>query len=156
MKNLPLVILTVVICVLSYSCLKNGDNGCQAMAPETEEPRMKAFADSQHITYTRLPSSLYYQVIDSGYGKTPDMQSSVSVLFTGALLDGSVFDQATTPVTVKMTSLIDGWKQGLPLLKKGGRIKLIVPSYLGYGCSPQKGIPANSVLYFDIKLTDVQ
>lgn len=156
MKNLPLTILTVAICLLGYSCLKNSDQGCQAMAPETEEPRMKAFCESRQISYTRLPTSLYYQITDSGYGKIPDAQSTVSVQFTGTLLDGSVFDQSATPVTIKMTNLIDGWQQGLSLLKKGGSIRLIVPSYLGYGCTAQKGIPANSVLYFDIKLADVQ
>jgi FKBP-type peptidyl-prolyl cis-trans isomerase FkpA len=51
--------------------------------------------------------------------------------------------------------LIEGWKIGLPLLKKGGHIKLYVPPSLGYGPSPNRNIPGNSVLIFDIRLVDV-
>jgi hypothetical protein len=52
-------------------------------------------------------------------------------------------------------SLIPGWQIGLPLIHKGGEIKLIVPSSLAYGCG-NGPLPANSILYFDIHLVDVQ
>jgi len=51
--------------------------------------------------------------------------------------------------------LIAGWQIGLPLIHKGGEIKLIVPSSLAYGCG-NGPLPANSILYFDIHLVDVQ
>lgn len=156
MKYLPIALLFTVISCIAFSCLKSNDQGCQSMAPETEEPQMKAFCSSHNINYTRLSNSLYYQVIDSGNGAAPSSQSVIKATYTGTLLNGNIFDQTSTPVQMRMADLIEGWRQGLPLVKKGGRILLIIPSYLGYGCTAQKGIPANSVLYFDITLTDVQ
>ncbi len=156
MKYLSLAFFALIVSLLAFSCLKSSDQGCQSMAPETEEPDMKAFCTSNNINYTRLSNSLYYQVIDSGYGNAPASQSYIKATYTGTLLNGAIFDQTTTPVQMNMANLIEGWRKGLPLIKKGGRIKLIIPSYLGYGCTAQKGIPANSVLYFDITLTDVQ
>jgi FKBP-type peptidyl-prolyl cis-trans isomerase len=44
---------------------------------------------------------------------------------------------------------------GIPFFKEGGSGKLLIPSELAYGSSPRSGIPANSVLIFDIHLIDV-
>lgn len=153
---IPSFLVVVLISLVSLSCLKSGDKGCQALAPETEEPQMTSFCNTHQITYTKHSSGLYYQIIDSGYGTAPTTQAVVSVAYTGTLLNGTVIDQQTTPATFRMDNLIGGWRVGLPLIKKGGRIKLIIPSYLGYGCTAMTKIPANSVLYFDITLADVQ
>lgn len=156
MKYFTIAILTAGISFLAFSCLKSNDKSCQAMAPETEEPSMKSYCTANNITYSKLSNSLYYQVIDSGSGNAPDLKSTIKVTYIGKLLNGTAFDSATSPIQLSMASLIEGWQTGLPLIKKGGRIKLVIPSYLGYGCSENAGIPANSVLYFDIKLADVQ
>ncbi|BAV07665.1 FKBP-type peptidyl-prolyl cis-trans isomerase FkpA precursor [Filimonas lacunae] len=126
------------------------------MAPETELPQMKAFCTANNIEYTQLSNGLLYQVVDSGSGTAPANQSVIYVIYKGTLLNGTVFDQTNTAVKMNLSNLIEGWKVGLPLIKRGGHIKLIIPSYLGYGCAELTGIPANSALYFDIKLTDVQ
>jgi FKBP-type peptidyl-prolyl cis-trans isomerase FkpA len=58
--------------------------------------------------------------------------------------------------------LIEGWKIGLPLIQKSGKIKLYIPPSLGYGASDIKDnngvvvIPANSMLIFDVSLVDFQ
>ena len=63
--------------------------------------------------------------------------------------------QTPTQTGWTLGSLIPGWQIGLPLIQKGGEIKLIVPSSLAYGCGSGP-LPPNSVLYFDIHLVDVQ
>ena len=52
--------------------------------------------------------------------------------------------------------VIPGWDEGLQLLKKGSKAKLLIPSPLAYGPS-QRGavIVANSILIFDVEVTDV-
>jgi FKBP-type peptidyl-prolyl cis-trans isomerase FkpA len=98
---------------------------------------------------------LYYEIIDAGTGSTPIANSVVTVAYTGKLLNGSVFDQRTY-YTEKMSGLMEGWQIGLPLIKKGGRIKLIIPSSLAYRCNGAPNIPSNSVLFFDVTLIDVK
>ncbi|WP_164974082.1 FKBP-type peptidyl-prolyl cis-trans isomerase [Filimonas effusa] len=149
--------LLLIVFVFSFSsCFKNNENGCEAVAPETEAGKMKYFCDTAGIKYSQLPNGLFYEIMTAGSGASPSLESRVTVTYTGALLTGYVFDKSTAPVTFNLNGLIGGWKAGLPLIKKGGRIKLVIPSYLGYGCTAMPGLPANSVLYFDISLTDVQ
>lgn len=155
MRYLLIASLIVVSCSVS-SCLKDKESACEAVAPETEASKMKAFCTAQGINYSALNSGLFYEIIEPGDGAAPTLDSRVTVNYTGTLLSGDVFDKSTTPVSFGLSGLIAGWKQGLPLIKKGGRIKLVIPSYLGYGCTAMPGLPANSVLYFDISLVDVQ
>jgi FKBP-type peptidyl-prolyl cis-trans isomerase len=51
--------------------------------------------------------------------------------------------------------VIAGWREGLQLFGKGGKGTLFIPSQLAYGNTPMSGIPANSVLIFDIHLINI-
>ena len=147
-----------LILLAVYGCSKK-DQGCMPVTPAAEEPQMKAYATANGIIADKHSSGMYYQVIDSGMGATPNINSKVYITYTGKLLNGSQFDQATDASTTGWTlgTLIEGWQIGLPLIKKGGRIKLIIPSSLAYGCNGAGGaIPSNAVLFFDITLTDVK
>ena len=100
-------------------------------------------------------SGLHYIIEEEGSGGHPNLNSEVTVNHKGYLLDGSVFDQTTTcPVTSPLGDLIVGWQEGIPLLQKGGKGKFFLPSSLGYGRQASGGIPANSVLIFEIELVD--
>lgn len=132
------------------------DNGCKPVKPEAEEPQITAYAAANGITAMKHHSGLHYQVVNQGSGPTPTYSSKVYVTYTGKRLDGSVFDQATSPVGFTLGGLIEGWQIGLQLIQKGGSIRLIVPSSLAYGCLGSGPITPNSILYFDIHLVDVQ
>jgi hypothetical protein len=101
-------------------------------------------------------SGLYYQIIDEGSDGHPAISSVVDVKYTGTFLDGTVFDQTTgdNSIQFQLGSLISGWQIGIPLLQKGGRAVLYLPSALAYGAQGTAGIPPNSVLIFEIELVD--
>jgi peptidylprolyl isomerase len=57
------------------------------------------------------------------------------------------------PTTLPLTSLIEGWKQGIPGMKVGGRRTLVIPADLAYGDTPQTPkIKAGETLVFVIDL----
>ena len=118
---------------------------------------MLAYAGNNGINYTRHSSGLLYEIVSQGSGATPSANSKVFVTYTGKLLDGRVFGQESDSSKTGwiLGTLIPGWQIGLPLIQKGGEIKLIVPSSLAYGCDDSQ-LPANSILYFDVHLADVQ
>lgn len=100
---------------------------------------------------------MYYQIMSPGSGPTPTATSKVYVTYTGKRMDNVIFDQSASPVAFNLGGLIEGWQIGLSLIKKGGQIRLIVPSAMAYGCTGNQPVIApNSVLYFDINLIDVQ
>ena len=129
---------------------------------------MLRFAESQNLTVQKDPSGIYYQIIEPGSGPSADLTSKIFITYKGQLLDGTTFDQQTDPTKTgwllgpssQSPGLIAGWQIGIPLIKKGGHIKMIIPSSLGYGCMGSPGIrqaiPPNEILYFDVTLTDIQ
>ncbi|RKD20132.1 hypothetical protein BCY91_00460 [Pelobium manganitolerans] len=99
---------------------------------------------------------VYYQIIEPGTGDvnfTPT--TNITVNYKGRLLNGSVFDQGTEKM-FQLGYLIAGWQMGIPRIQKGGKIRLIVPSGFAYGDVARPGIPANSILDFDIELTEIK
>lgn len=115
-----------------------------------------------------LPSGLRYKIKKEGTGPMPKPSDTVTVNYTGRLLDGTVFDsslqprqQGATPAPATFpldgpNSVIDGWKEGLQKVAKGGSITLYVPANLAYGDDGRSGIPPGSTLVFDVDLLDVQ
>ncbi|KAL0027201.1 hypothetical protein WJX77_002928 [Trebouxia sp. C0004] len=85
----------------------------------------------------------------------------VSVHYSGALTDGTVFDSSYTrgdPIafTLGKGQVIKGWDQGIAGMCVGEKRKLRIPSHLGYGDhgSPPK-IPGGSTLVFDTELVSI-
>ncbi|MGN6618027.1 MAG: FKBP-type peptidyl-prolyl cis-trans isomerase [Ilyomonas sp.] len=157
LKGLFVAITAITALVSVSSCLKS-HSPCQPLKPSSEESQIVAYATANNINATKDSSGLYYQIIDSGTGVKPTITSKVFISYTGKFLNGTGFDQQSDPSKTGWTlsRLIQGWQIGLPLIRKGGHIKLIIPSALAYGCVGQGSIPPNEILFFDINLTDVQ
>jgi FKBP-type peptidyl-prolyl cis-trans isomerase FkpA len=111
------------------------------------------------LTAQSTSSGLYYIITAPGGTTHPTMASSVKAFYKGYLADGSIFDQSTyttgNPATFPLTNVITGWQEGLQLVGVGGKIKLLIPSAMGYGGVARTGIPMNSVLIFDISVVDI-
>jgi FKBP-type peptidyl-prolyl cis-trans isomerase FkpA len=105
------------------------------------------------LTAQSTPSGLYYIITTPGGAVHPTINDSVTAYYRGYLANGNIFDQTTTtPVEFPLSGVIAGWKEGLQLIGAGGKIKLLIPSALGYGGVSKPGIPMNSVTIFDVEL----
>lgn len=138
-----IVILTLILS-FSYSC----DSETQE---EEDQDLIEQFIADNKINATKHSSGLWYEIKKAGNSSHPTTSSTVNVDYKGTLLDGSTFDSGDK-VVLKLGQTITGWKVGIPLIGKGGEILLIIPSEMGYGSYSQGGIPANSVLVFEVKL----
>lgn len=127
---------------------------------EMDDALIGRFVAANSLTgINKLPSGIYYKVVTPGTGTAQvQLSDSITVAYTGRLLNGTIFDSATSakPLTSKLSDLIPGWKETVPLIKKGGKIRVLIPSVSGYGSMGSGAIPPNSVLDFDIELTDVK
>ncbi|MEJ1857892.1 FKBP-type peptidyl-prolyl cis-trans isomerase, partial [Escherichia coli] len=88
-----------------------------------------------------------------GTGDAPKDSDTVVVNYKGTLIDGKEFDNSYTrgePLSFRLDGVIPGWTEGLKNIKKGGKIKLVIPPDLAYGKTGVPGIPANSTLVFDV------
>jgi FKBP-type peptidyl-prolyl cis-trans isomerase len=103
-------------------------------------------------------SGLQYKVLKEGKGKSPQATDNVQVHYKGTLLDGTEFDSSyarNQPATFPVNGVIQGWQEVLPLMKPGSKWKVVVPPELGYGSTPRPGIPAESLLIFEIELNSI-
>jgi FKBP-type peptidyl-prolyl cis-trans isomerase FkpA len=147
--------------ILLFPVLIAGLFLCACSKDKTPEEQLKAddaiivkYLSDHSLTAQKTASGLYYIITTAGSGGHPTILSNVTVDYKGYLTNGSVFDQTSAghPATFPLANLIPGWQEGIPLLQKSGKGTFLIPSYLGYGTSAQSGIPANSVLIFEITL----
>jgi peptidylprolyl isomerase len=119
-------------------------------------PKASTGADAADGDYITTDSGLQYRIIEEGDGPQPQVGDTVTVKYTGTLEDGTEFDSGEYTFTIGVDPVIDGWTEGIPLLKQGTHAILVIPPDLAYGAGGQGSIPPNATLNFDVELLDVQ
>ncbi len=103
-------------------------------------------------------SGLQYLVVEEGNGEKPDHNTIITVHQRCKLVNGTIIEDTykeNKPSEVKMPELIEGYQEGIQLMKKGSRYKLFISSELAWGKNGTGNkIPPFSVLIFDVKLID--
>lgn len=103
-------------------------------------------------------SGLQYEIITEGTGITPKLTDSVLVHYTGRFIDGRVFEStipSKIPAAFTPLGVIQGWQEGLLLMKEGSSFRFFVPYNLAYGEKGSGPIEPFSALVFDIDLIRV-
>jgi peptidyl-prolyl cis-trans isomerase A (cyclophilin A) len=134
-----------------------------ARAKREEEAKKAAqeALDKLAAGFDQTDSGLRYKIIQKGSGAQAETGKSVSVHYEGSLDNGQVFDSSyrrKDPITFTLGigQVIQGWDEGIALLKEGDKARFVIPSYLGYGERGAGGvIPPNATLVFDVELVKV-
>ena len=148
----------VGILFLGVACSKTDD------FTDTDELLIKNHISQQpNQDYTREPNTgTYYHFQTLGTGRYPSNAQEVEVRYKGTFLDGTVFYTTdTNTIRVALPKAIAGWRVAMPLVPRGSKVILLIPSRLGYGSeglissNPPVNIPANAVLRFEIELVEI-
>ncbi|MFD1806561.1 FKBP-type peptidyl-prolyl cis-trans isomerase [Pasteurella oralis] len=124
-------------------------------AKEEGDKYRAEFAKKAGVKKTK--SGLLYRIEKIGEGEQINATDFVVVNYTGKLPNGQVFDSTDgNPISLKLNQLVPGWTEGLQLIKKGGKIELVLPSELGYAKQGAGIIPPDSTLYFEVEVVDVK
>lgn len=103
-------------------------------------------------------SGLQYRVITEGKGAKPKATDTVTVHYTGKLIDGTEFDSSAKhgqPATFPLDGVIPGWTEALQLMPQGSKWEIFIPSDLAYGAGGQGPIPPASTLVFEVELLEI-
>ncbi|MFA5009411.1 MAG: FKBP-type peptidyl-prolyl cis-trans isomerase [Candidatus Paceibacterota bacterium] len=102
------------------------------------------------------------EILKQGSGIESKKGDTLTVNYTGTLIDGTKFDSSLNPgrepfvFTVGAGQVIQGWDQGLIGMKQGEQRKLTIPPEMGYGASGAGGIiPPNATLIFVVDLLEI-
>lgn len=143
-------ILFSLAIILFFSC--GSDDKIVDYTAQNEE-EILAYIAANELNATKSTSGLYYVINEQGTGNKPTASNNVTVAYKGYFTNGSVFDQSDSDgISFGLTQVIKGWTEGITYFNEGGNGILLVPSHLGYGSSGTRGIPAGSVLIFDVNL----
>jgi peptidyl-prolyl cis-trans isomerase A (cyclophilin A) len=142
----------------AFISFKGGREKRMSLEKQAAEDAMEKLAAG----FEKTESGLRYQIIQKGSGVQAEKGKKVSVHYQGALENGQVFDSSykrKQPIDFQLGvgQVIEGWDEGIALLKVGDKARFVIPSYLGYGSSGAGGvIPPNATLVFDVELMDVK
>lgn len=133
-----------------------------------DDEALKTYFKNKNIAPIKTASGMYYTVQKEGNGTTAQPGNTVVMNYRGNLLDGTVFDsnmdsafKHVQPLVFVLGTgrVIKGWDEGIGYLKPGSKATFYIPSSLAYGSQSRpgsaanpKGIPANSVLIFEVEL----
>ncbi len=147
---LPLFAISTLL--LFTSCKK--DNTKEQLQADIQT--IEKYIADNNLNAKSTNTGLYYVVDFLGTGKYPNSNSQVLIRYRGTLTNGTTFDENwNPPLNFELNRVIEGWRQGIPLFREGGRGKLLIPSALGYKDQAVGNIPPNSVLIFEIELISV-
>ena len=127
-----------------------------------EDKDIQEYMTKNKLKGTKTTSGLYYVQTKPGTGAKAEKGKTVSVHYTGTLLNGTKFDSSVDrgqPFEFNLGSgqVIQGWDEGIAMMNIGEKGILLIPSRLGYGPRGAGGsIPPNATLVFEVELLDVK
>lgn len=138
--NVKMLVGLLMGLLIIISACKKEDDGDEQKNLDHQE--IEQYAADQNLSGQFTGSGLYYEVITAGSNNSPDLGSVVTVSYHGYYLNGTTLDEGSN-FTSLLNNLIAGWKEGIPKIGEGGKIKLVIPRHLAYG---------DAILVFDVTL----
>lgn len=131
---------------------------------EQEEDQIQGYLKSNpNLVFQQKPSGLYYVTIQEGTGIVPAKHDTAYLKYTGRFLSGNIFDTNiretkvdTLKVPVDEGWMIQGFDEGVSLMKVGEKAQLLIPSKLAYGPTGYYSIGGYTPLLFDVELVKVR
>jgi FKBP-type peptidyl-prolyl cis-trans isomerase len=144
-----------------------------AAPPAPSGPASQAGWDAGNVAYlawngarrgwTTTASGLQYRRVGAAHpeGRQPTAADTVRVHYRGTFVDGRQFDSSYDrgePAEFPLGRVIDGWTEGVALMREGETFEFVIPAALGYGDRWVGGdeLPPNSTLLFSVELLEVK
>jgi len=153
-----IIVVILIAIVVLYRATKPDDGSANAGRNSTAE-----IGSTVPNTNNNTMEGLEIKDIVTGTGAEAVAGKTVSVHYTGTLVDGKKFDSSRDrgePFSFILGTgqVIRGWDEGVKGMKVGGKRNLTIAPELAYGDRAVGGglIPANSTLIFEVELLGVK
>lgn len=127
---------------------------------EAEKNKIALYVKQHHITQKPMETGMYFINLEEGNGLKPKNGDTVWVDYTLYTLQGNIIDSSPENKPLKFVvgrgQVVSAWDEALPLMKKGEKVRLIVPSKMAYGGWGYKKIDPYTPLLFDVRLVKIR
>ncbi len=132
-----------------------------------EAGKLEQFLKANSITTAPLASGIYFVESKAGSGKLIQKGEMVKMEFAVSTSDGKkVFSTADRkqPITFEYGKPFDtkGFDEAIGMMKKGSKVRVIVPSIMAFGEKGRKDMSGNdivppfSTIVYDVEILDIQ
>ena len=155
----PSALLMAALALTVGGCTDATDTGSQDLTEVAETYAPSLDVDLSEME--RSDSGLYMRDLAEGSGDPVESGDQIVVHYTGWLPDGTKFDSSRDRdeplgLQIGVGDVIQGWDEGVPGMRPGGRRQLVIPPALGYGAGGFGNvIPPAATLVFDIELLEI-
>ena len=165
MKNKATAIvlfLLIITMTIGSSCV-NDDTEMRTLEMEMEElDSYLSDLETRGFDIDTSDLGIYYILEAEGEGPLAQAGDTLSLEYTGYLLDGRIFDASANhyadsiwEFVFKEIHLIPGFEDGISLMNKGAEMNMIIPSEFAYGPNGYGPIGPYTTLVFVTKLHDI-
>ncbi|MGB1204276.1 MAG: FKBP-type peptidyl-prolyl cis-trans isomerase [Chitinophagales bacterium] len=131
-------------------------NKAKAVRTAEDNKKIDAYLSGKSLKMETAASGLRYTIGTAGSGEKPRADQTVKMKYTTKLLDGTEVESSKGKAKdMPLNRQVRGLREGLMMLKKGGKATFLIPSTLAYGERQRGQIPGNSVLVYDVEVTDI-
>lgn len=134
------------------------------MALDYMPPNHAAIVDDQIPDAEQLSGGVRFKEMQPGKGPSIKPGDTVTALYIGRLLDGTIFNQKRSRthtfefvVGAQPRQIIMGWEIAMPLMQDGGNYKIAIPSQFAYREKGRENqVPPYATVIFEIEILSVK
>ncbi len=148
------LLIVAFLAIFGVACGSSSDSDSSTAANINSEIDTEVDMAEEIVT---TASGLQIKTLVVGTGEKAEVGKTVSVHYTGWLMDGTKFDSSVDrgqqfEFPLGAGRVIKGWEEGVATMNVGGKVELIMPPELAYGAGGAGGvIPPNATLRFEVE-----
>ncbi len=149
-NNTKYIFAVLAMILLLSSCEKDYES-----IENIDEAKIKAYIQQNNIPAIKDPSGFYYQILEQGTGGALLNKDSVFYNITVKSLTGTTY-YSPTAFANQGTYLgyvnPAAYRTAMYAINRGGKVRVIVPSYLAFGKNGEGNVPPNEVVVVEISV----
>jgi FKBP-type peptidyl-prolyl cis-trans isomerase FkpA/FKBP-type peptidyl-prolyl cis-trans isomerase FklB len=145
-------------CTLMLGCASSNNSGSLYSPEEINAHWLKMNIKREGVIAT--DSGMQYKILEKTTGCNPDPDYKITVHYrmlsarSKKIIDSSY--KRGIPDKFKLSKMIKGWREGVPMMKVGETWELYIPPHLAYGSRGSGSVPPNSLLISEVTLVDAR
>ena len=174
-SKFKILILIVIFSVLYYSCNENKPPEKQINPAEykeslinvnkklvkSEDQQIEDYINRYNWEMEKTGTGLRYMIYKHGNGINADNGKTAEIKYSLSLLSGENIytsdERGLKEFEIGKGGVESGLEEGILFLKKGDRVKFIIPSHLAFGLMGDGDkIPAKATLVYDVELINIK